>query len=388
MTGVATPTARVRDPLRPVTYSLPTTIVFGRDVLSRLPDIMRDTGVKYPLLVTDRGLAATDIPARVSDTLRAAEIRFELFAEVESDPSTDLVDRIGTQLVQHAHDGVIGLGGGSAMDAAKAAAAVATNGVKATELTGPDKVREAPLPVIAIPTTAGPGSEVTKFAVLTDHAAGAKLSIASMAIMPQWAILDPALTVGLPPKFTLATGLDALCHAIESYGSAWNNPISEGMALQAINLIGANLRTAYGFPKNLEARAGMLAASCIAELAANTTRLGLGHALGVPMGATHSVPHGLAVGMMLPPMCRFNAEAEPQRYKRVATALDPAASDLDAALGALYRDIEMDRRLSHFGITPADFDRIIDLAERSDNVFANPREANRDDLAALLAQAL
>jgi alcohol dehydrogenase len=132
----------------------------------------------------------------------------------------------------------------------------------------------------------------------------------------------------------------------------------------------------------------MLAASCIAELAANTTRLGLGHALGVPMGATHSVPHGLAVGMMLPPMCRFNAEAEPHRYERVAAALDPTADDLDAALGALYRDIEMDCRLSQFGVTSADFDRIIDLAVRSDNVLANPREADRDDLAALLAQAL
>ncbi|MDV3125438.1 iron-containing alcohol dehydrogenase [Mycobacterium sp. 21AC1] len=388
MTDLATPTARVRDPLRPVTYSLPTTIVFGRDVLTQLPDITRETGIRYPLIVTDRGLAATDIPDRVTATLREAGFRYEQFTDVESDPSTELVDRIGTLLVQNSHDGVIGLGGGSAMDAAKAAAAVATNGVGAAELTGPEKVRVEPLPVIAIPTTAGPGSEVTKFAVLTDHAAGAKLSIASMAIMPKWAILDPALTVGLPPKFTLATGLDALCHAIESYGSAWNNPISEGMALQAISLIGANLRSAYHVPGNLEARAGMLAASCIAELAANTTRLGLGHALGVPMGATHGVPHGLAVGMMLPPMCRFNAEVEPQRYQRVAAALDPTAGDLNAALSALYRDIDMDSRLSQFGVAPGDFDRIIDLAVRSDNVLANPREARRQDLAALLQEAL
>jgi alcohol dehydrogenase len=249
-------------------------------------------------------------------------------------------------------------------------------------------VRIKPLPVVAIPTTAGPGSEVTKFAVLTDRSAGAKLSIASMAIMPSWAILDPALTVGLPAGFTLATGLDALSHAVESYGSVWNNPISEGMALQAITLIGANLRVAYAEPENLNARAGMLAASCIAELAANTTRLGLGHALGVPMGATHHIPHGLAVGMMLPPMCRFNAEVEPRRYARIAEALDPTAADLDGALTALYADINMDARLSQFGVSDGDFDRITDLALRSDNVLANPREATRDDFASLLTQAL
>jgi alcohol dehydrogenase len=382
------PSARVRDPLRPVTYSLPTTIVFGRDTLAQLPDIARTSGFQNPLIVTDRGLAATEVPARVAGVLRDAGIRHEVFADVESDPSTELVDRIGALLVANSHDSVIGLGGGSAMDAAKAAAAVATNGVKAVELTGPDKVRVTPLPVVAIPTTAGPGSEVTKFAVLTDHAAGAKLSIASMEIMPRWAVLDPALTVGLPPKFTLATGLDALCHAVESYGSVWNNPISEGMALQAISLIGAHLRVAYSDPGDLTARAGMLAASCIAELAANTTRLGLGHALGVPMGATHHVPHGLAVGMMLPPMCRFNAEVEPRRYARIAEALDPTAAALDDALTSLYADINMDARLSQFGVSPGDFDRITDLALRSDNVLANPREATRDDFASLLSQAL
>lgn len=379
---------RVRDPLRPVTYSLPTTIVFGRDVLAQLPDIVRDSGYQYPLIVTDRGLAVTDVPGRVAGVLQDAGIRHATFTEVESDPSTEVVDRIGALLQANSHDSVIGLGGGSAMDAAKAAAAVATNGVPSVDLTGPDKVRIAPLPVIAIPTTAGPGSEVTKFAVLTDRSAGKKLSIASMRIMPEWAILDPALTVGLPAQFTLATGLDALSHAIESYGSVWNNPISEGMALQAITLIGANLRMAHAEPEDLNARAGMLAASCIAELAANTTRLGLGHALGVPMGATHHIPHGLAVGMMLPPMCRFNAELEPARYGRVAEALDPSAADLDGALSALYSRISMDAKLSQFGVAEGDFDRITDLAMLSDNVLANPREASRDDFARLLREAL
>lgn len=381
------PVARHRDALRGVRYELPTTIVFGRDALDQLPDVLTAAGVSHPLLVTDRGLAATDVPARVAARLEAAGIRHSVFSEVEPDPSTDLVDRLGALLVDAGHDGVIGLGGGSAMDSAKAAAAVATNGVPSLALTGPDKVGVDPLPVVAIPTTAGPGSEVTKFAVLTDLSGGAKRSIGSMRIMPRWAILDPALTVGLPARFTSATGLDALGHAIESYGSVWNNPISEGMALQAVSLIGQHLRRAYTHPDDLEARAAMLAASCIAELAANTTRLGLAHALAVPMGATHHMPHGIAVGMMLPPMCAFNAEVEPERYARLAAALEPGSTDIVDALAHLYGDIGMQARLTDFGVAPEDHDRIIDLAVQSDNVQANPREATREELSGLLSAA-
>jgi alcohol dehydrogenase len=379
--------SRPRDPLRGVRYSLPTTIIFGRDALAQLPEIVRESGMNHPLVVTDRGLAATDVPGKIIAVLDAAGINHSLFADVEADPSTDLIDAIGARLRDDAHDGVIGLGGGSAMDAAKAAAAVASSGTPSLQLTGADKILVQPLPVIAIPTTAGPGSEVTKFAVLTDRAGGAKRSISSVRIMPGWAVLDPALTVGLPARFTSATGLDALGHAIESYGSIWNNPISEGMALQAITLIGQNLRTAYAEPENLDARAAMLAASCIAELAANTTRLGLAHALAVPMGATHHIPHGIAVGMMLPHMCAFNAEAEPERSARMAQALESGATDLVAALARLYADIGMSARLADFGVTSDDFDRIVDLSLQSDNVDANPRAASREQLADLLAAA-
>ncbi|MEN8582727.1 iron-containing alcohol dehydrogenase [Burkholderia sp. RS01] len=380
--------ARRRDPLRQVRYSLPTTILFGQGVLEELPALLEQIKVVNPLLITDKGLAATTVPAQVTAVLDKAGVTHAVFDEVQSDPSTHLVDQIAELVLKGGHDGVIGLGGGSAMDSAKAAAAAAANGVSSLKLVGQENVENAPLPIIAIPTTAGPGSEVTRFAVLTDEKAGAKVSIASMKIMPVFAILAPELTVGLPAKFTSGTGLDALGHAIESYGSVWNNPISEGMALQAITLIGQHLRTATNDPTNLQARGGMLAASCIAELAANTTRLGLAHALAVPLGATHHVPHGLAVGMMLIPMCAFNEQVDPERYARIASALEPGSTDIVAALTSLYEDIGMESRLAEFGVIPEDYDRVIDLAVKSDNVDANPREASRAQLAALLEAAL
>ncbi|MFJ6279159.1 iron-containing alcohol dehydrogenase family protein [Arthrobacter subterraneus] len=378
---------RYRDPLRQARYELPTTILYGVGILEQLPQLLGDLRVSNPLVITDRGLGATPIPARITTVLNRAGIEHGLFQEVESDPSTELVDALAALLRERGHDSVIGLGGGSAMDAAKAAAAAATANVPVTELVGPERVQEDPLPIIAVPTTAGPGSEVTRFAVLSDKSAGAKVSIASMKIMPKYALLEPELTLGLPAPLTAGTGLDALSHAIESYGSVWNNPVSEGMALHAISLIGQHLRTATNDPSNVVGRAGMLAASCIAELAANATRLGLAHALAVPLGATHGVPHGLAVGMMLPPMCAFNEEVEPARYRTVAAALDPEAKDLSEALSALYADIGMTARLRDFGVEPDSFDRVLDLAERSDNVQANPRIADREELRALLQEA-
>lgn len=378
---------RYRDPLRQVRYELPTTILYGVGILEQLPQLLGDLRVSNPLVITDRGLGATPIPARITTVLNSARIQHGLFQEVESDPSTELVDALAELLRERGHDSVIGLGGGSAMDAAKAAAAAATANVPVTKLVGPERVQQDPLPIIAVPTTAGPGSEVTRFAVLSDKSAGAKVSISSMKIMPKYALLEPELTLGLPAPLTAGTGLDALSHAIESYGSVWNNPVSEGMALHAISLIGQHLRTATNDPSNVIGRAGMLAASCIAELAANTTRLGLAHALAVPLGATHRVPHGLAVGMMLPPMCAFNEEVEPARYRTVTTALDPEAKNLSEALSALYSDIGMSSRLRDFGVEPDSFDRVIDLAERSDNVQANPRAAGREELRSLLKAA-
>jgi len=379
--------ARSREPLRLARYMLPTVIIYGAQALAQLPSVLAEMSVQFPLVVTDRTLATSAVTQRVLSVLTSGAIKHQLFAGVQPDPTTAVADEIAALLRSRGHDAVIGLGGGSPMDAAKAAAAGAASGLPTRELIGQEKVPCDALPLVAIPTTAGTGSEVTRFAVLSDAAQGTKVSIASLRIMPRFALLDPSLTTGLPPQLTASTGMDALAHAVESYGSVWNNPVSEGMALHAIGLVGQHLRTAVQHPSDLLARAGMLAASCIAELAANTTRLGLAHALAVPLGATHHVPHGVAVAMLLAPMCAYNEEVDQLRYRRMNEAMGNPEPSMSSTVKALCTDLGLKERLRDFGVQKDDYRRIAAMALRSDNVLANPRPAQEEELAWLLEQA-
>lgn len=378
---------RVRQrPERPdATYRLPTTIVLGDGARAQLPAHLAELGITAPLVVTDAGVRAAGIIDQLEPHLADAGT-VTIFDEVEADPSTATVTRIADVVAQEGCDGLVAVGGGSSMDAAKAAAALATNDATIDELIGPERVYQQPLPTVAVPTTAGTGSEVTRFAVLSDHERHAKAAVASFRIMPDVALLDPELTHGLPAHLTASTGLDALAHAIESYGSVWTHPISEGMALQAIELIGTHLRAAVQ-TGSANARYGMLIASCIAELAANTTRLGLAHALAVPLGATHHVPHGVAVGLLLPHMCEFNRPADPTRDARLTATLDPHASSLNEAVRRLSSDVEFRGRLRDWNVDEGDLDRVGQMAATSDNVEANPRVAELKDLTAMLRAA-
>lgn len=390
MTGPVLPEniqLRARSSLRNFDYEIPTRIIGGPNVIARLPAELDRYGVGNPLVITDRGIRDAGILDIIVAQLPGRPSPVAVFDGIESDPTTDSVEAAARLIDEGGHDVVIALGGGSALDAAKAAAAVATSKVAALDLTGPDKVNVSPVTVFAVPTTAGTGSEVTRFCVLTDGAKRRKVSISSMRVMPQLALLDPELTMGLPAPLTAATGFDALAHAIESYGSVWNNPISEGHARHAVSLIGRHLREAVRNPRDLPARQGMLAASCIAELAANSTRLGLAHALAVPLGAAHHIPHGVAVAQMLPEMCAFNEQAEPQRYADLARCLDPAADSLSQAVRTLRADVGLSTRLRDWDVSEEDFACVVDLAMGSDNVQANARIAGKADLTELLRAA-
>jgi alcohol dehydrogenase len=285
------------------------------------------------------------------------------------------------------HDSVVGVGGGSALDVAKAAAALATNEGPATKYIGREKLAADPLPTVAAPTTAGTGSEVTMWSVLTDPRSGGKVSIGAVRLMPRLALLDPDLTLGLPAHITAATGMDALSHAVESYGSVWNHAIAEGMAVKAIELVGLYLRRAVGNGSDREARSGMLMASLVAELAANSTRLGLCHALAVPMGGRHHIPHGVANALLLPSVVAFNTPAAPDRYATVARLLG-GGDDASEAIARLKEDVGLTGRLSDWGVEESDFSPLAGLALSSDNVQANPREAGEDELVGILRDAL
>lgn len=379
--------ARPRDHARPFQYQLPTEIVFGEGRIAELGDLIRRCGITRPLIVTDSGLRATGMVDRVVSIVEAAGLPAMVFDEVTSDPLTSTVERVRDIVRDRAIDGTIGIGGGSSLDVAKAAAALTTNPGTPGDYVGREKLTADPLPIVAIPTTAGTGSEVTMWSVLTDADSGAKVSIGSVRIMPRVALLDPELTYGLPPALTAATGMDALSHAVESYGSVWNHPIAESLALRAIELIGRHLRTAVDAGTDADARRGMLMASLISEMAANSTRLGLCHALALPVGAIRHVPHGLANAMLLPEVARFNAEADPERYRTVARLLD-GSDDAAVAIDRLRRGIGITDGLGAWHVEPGDYERLANMAMKSDNVLANPREADRADLMAILKASM
>lgn len=378
--------ARQRDPARPFQYQVPTEIVFGSGRVVEIGQVVKRLGGQRPLVVTDPGVRRTGIVDRVESALTSTDLPVSVFDGVESDPPTTTVELVRDVIREQTHDVVIGVGGGSAIDVAKGAAALATNPGPPTDYVGRDRISNDPLPMVAVPTTAGTGSEVTMWSVLTDRQTGAKVSIGSMRIVPRVAILDPDLTSGLPPAITAATGMDALSHAVESYGSVWNHPIAEALALRAIELVGRHLRNAVVNGSDREARQGMLLASTISELAANSTRLGLCHALAIPLGAMHHVPHGVANAILLAPVAEFNSAADPDRYAVIAKTLD-GTNDAGAAIDRLRRDIGITDNLSAWSVTAGDYGPLSEMAMRSDNVQANPREAGLAEMARILGAA-
>lgn len=377
--------ARTRDIARPFDYQQPTHIVFGDGRVGELSDHLRRLHVTRPFIVTDPGIRSTGMIERLEQDLAKADLSTVVFDEVSSDPRTSIVEKVVELARSEGYDGIVGVGGGSSLDVAKAAAALVTNRGAPADYVGKGKIVNQPLPMIAIPTTAGTGSEVTIWSVLTDDTTGAKVSIGSVMMMPDVALLDPELTVDLPPALTAATGMDALSHAVESYGSVWNHAIAEPLALRAIELVGRYLARAVENSTDLEARRGMLLASLVSELAANSTRLGLCHALAIPVGARYHVPHGTANAILLDVVCSFNAPADPDRYRTIATQLN-RGEDAASGIAELRQEIGITERLSDWNV--ANFGELADMAMKSDNVQANPREADRDQLMAILQAAM
>ena len=377
---------------------VPTDIHFGCGVLRDLPERLKSTGASKPLVVTDPGVRDAGILDRVTDTLKAAQCDFEVFDGVKADSGSTLIDDTVAGLKRGSCDSVVGVGGGSSLDTAKAVAALATNPGSAMAYVGLHKVRTRPLPMIAIPTTAGTGSEVTLWSVFTDDARAVKVAIGGTMIYPAVALCDPELTLGLPPMLTAATGMDALAHAIECYTNNACQPISGSLALQAIELIGRHLRSAVLNGRNLQSRYAIMLASTMAGIAMNPTRLGIAHALAMPLGSWDlRVPHGIVLAVTLPAVMEFNHIAEPDRFVDVARALGEDVSRisrLEAAARAvtavrnLAKDTGIPAGLSDFGLREEHIPRVVEEAMRSGNVSVNPRRACAEDLSRILRQVM
>lgn len=383
--------------MRAFSYHIPTQIEFGNGAIARLPEFVKALGGSRVLVVGDPGVQRAGLIDRVQAILTGASIFNAVFADVESDPATRSVDEGTVHGKANGCDLVVGIGGGSALDTAKAIGLMLGNDGNIKDYVGIGKVPRAGAPVIAVPTTAGTGSELTIWSVLSDKVAKAKISVGSVLNCPAIALLDPELTLSLPPQITAATGMDALTHALESYVNTATQPISEAMSDQAMTLIARSLRKAVADGSDVEARGDMLLASTIAAMAFNSTRLGLVHAFAMPLGAKFGIPHGLVNAIMLPEVMRFNHLANPRKFARIAEifgektaglSVEEAAALSVSAIEKLKLDVGITAKLSNFGVTEGRFDEIVDEAMLSGNVPVNPRQPTKDDMKALLRAEL
>jgi alcohol dehydrogenase len=373
---------------------------FGAGAVGKLPAVVRGTGSRAAVVVTDAGLAGTPVVAAVTDVLSAAGITAAVFSGVHPNPTTaDLAagaDAVAEVQAAAGSTALVAVGGGSPIDAAKGIALAAVNPQRGRRLDYRSAFARPALPIVALPTTAGTGAETNAFGVVTDPATRRKFYVGHASSLPAAVILDPELTTGLPPAATAATGMDALTHALESYLSVRANPWSDGIALHVIRMIAANLPQACADGTDREARSQMLLAAHMAGIGMAGTGLGICHAIGHSLGGRFDIPHGIALTMVLQPVLRFNLPACTERLADIAVALDagdrgkPDGWNADAAIdriAALQARIGMTHQMSGFGIAAADFGQIAADA-LDDEVLANtPRQPAAADILAILLAA-
>ena len=322
----------------------------GPGAVNELPALIESLGLQRPLLVTDAYLTKTGAADRVLQLLRGAGLTAAVFDGTVPDPTTESLER-GVEAVRaHDADCVIGFGGGSPMDSAKALAVLASQGGPMRKFKAPNSYSGPALPIIAIPTTAGSGSEATQFTVISDSDNDEKMLCPGMSFLPFAAIIDYELTLSMPPRLTADTGVDALAHAVEAYVSRKANPISDAMSLSAIGLISANLRRAYRDGNDRAAREAMMAAATQAGMAFSNSSVTLVHGMSRPIGAHFHVAHGLSNAMLFPAVTAYSVSGAEARYAQCARAYgvaDPSTSDdvasqrMVEALIELCRDLEV-----------------------------------------------
>jgi alcohol dehydrogenase class IV len=372
----------------------------GGGAVAEIAAVLQTFGLRRPLVVTDPYMVASGLIRRCLDPLAAAAIPAEVFSDTVPEPTDTVVEAGVARLQEGGYDCLIGFGGGSPIDTAKAMSILAHGratgaGSVMRDFKVPIAADAAGLPVIAIPTTAGTGSEATRFTVITDTERGEKMLIAGMAALPLAAIVDYELTFTVPKRTTADTGVDSLTHALEAFISRRANPYADTHALAAMTLIGANLRTVYREPTNARAREAMMLGATQAGIAFTNSSVALVHGMSRPIGAHFHVPHGLSNAMLLPAVTRFGLEAAEARYGQAARQIgfaDPADADADAAerlaegLAALNRDLDVPTPAG-FGIDQREWDAKLELmaeqALASGSPANNPRVPSKAEIVAL-----
>jgi len=382
------------------TFSIPQNVVFGSGSLSKLPEVAVKLGKSKALIISGPHLEKIGLVAKCSDAMKTSGIESVSFCRTEGNPSVETVNAAAALYKESGADFIVAFGGGSPLDVAKAVAVLATFGGKITDYEGGGKVPGPVVPMIAIPTTAGTGSEVTAFSVITDHSRNYKLTVASNYLLPSYAILDPELISTVPAGTAAACGIDAMIHALESYISKAASPFSEMFSLRALELIGESIREYVKDRGNKVAAEKMMLGSLFAGIAFSHARLGDVHAMSHPVSAFFDVPHGVANAILLPEVVEFNETAteDPAMFKKYfnifrcvsdepAVFGDFAPSMLKKALLELNAELGIPSGLSGAGISSEAFEKVLDQmaddAMKSGNIAINPRKTEKTDVLEL-----
>jgi len=376
-------------------------IRFGCGAVSEVGEVAKKTGGKRALLVTDPVLAEMKTAERIEKLLKNAGIQTWVFSEVEPEPSVETTDAAAELAREKGCDLVVGLGGGSSMDVAKAVGVLVTNEGSAARYQGLGLVEKAGVPKIMIPTTAGTGSEVTFTSVLIRKSDGFKGGINDEKLFSDYSILDPELTVTMPPGVTAATGMDALIHALEAYVGRQASPFSDMFAEEALVRIGRWIRVAVKNGRDIEARSEMMLAALYGGIALANAGVGACHALSYPLGAVYGVGHGVGNALLIPYVARYNCQAAPERYAAAAELLGYAQDESDPlferaelcadVLEELVFDLELPATLEDLdvGITPESLEGLAEKAMAvSRPMENNPREMTTEDCVNIYKEAM
>jgi alcohol dehydrogenase len=376
-------------------FSIPSSVAFAPGCAETVGHLVRGLDVKKVLFVYDKGLSQTGIPARITAALTAAKLEVIEWDGVIANP-TDVIVEEGAHVARDAEiEAIVAVGGGSAIDTGKAIALLMTNESPINLYDGMNQVEKAGVPVVAIPTTAGTASEVTAFTIITDTTKQKKMVIGGKHVGAQVALIDPLLTIGMPPALTAATGMDALTHAVEAYLSRGASVPSDINALKAIELISHNLPTAVAHGADCAARTAMMLGSMLAGFAFNSAVLGLAHSIAHPLSVHCGLPHGVANAAVLPHVMAYNGVEVPERVREIGVAMGLAVTNLSAE-AAVERTVSAVAELAstigiptlgEIGVSRDNFDRIAtDALEEVSTIF-NPRDPSKEDILAILDAA-
>jgi alcohol dehydrogenase class IV len=371
--------------------------LIGQDAVGSLGVEVKKLGATKVLVITDPGVLQAGLIDKVLAPLKSAGLVFEVFSGVQPEPPARIIDECAAQVRKGGFDLILGIGGGSSLDTAKAAGILAANPGSILEYAGMDMVPKRGLPSVLIPTTAGTGSETTRVLVMTDEAVNTKKVVFSDHLLPDLAILDPMLTLSVPPKVTADTGMDALVHAIETYVSVNTTPYAEILALQSIRMIAAHLPMAYAKGSNVAARYNMLLAANLSGLAFASGGLGAVHGLAYVLGTEYHMSHGRSNAIMLPHVMDFNKVGNLQKFADIAEAMGQPVEGLsvseaaDLAVEAVFdlmRAVNASPWLSDYGVAKEDLPKLVQGGMAQARLFLpNPRDLTEEDVRSIYRNA-